>query len=108
MCDRLRHLIFSCYTLITGDTVSDLPLKLDGLTFEVFEITASADAVDTNADAFGTSFSDQQDRIFETLMSFQDVDDIASTNAPGASGHMLESAVHMIRAVFRIDTPMYQ
>ncbi|MBC7503087.1 MAG: hypothetical protein H7315_21710 [Herminiimonas sp.] len=88
--------------------MSDLPLKLDGLTFEVFEISASADTINASADAFGTSFSDQQDRIFETLMSFQDGDDIALASTPDTPAHMLESAVHMIRAVFRIDTPMYQ
>ena len=94
--------------LITGGTVSDLPLKLDGLTFEVFEISASADAQNAKTDAIGTSFSDQQDRIFETLMSFQVADEIGSPNVPDAPAHMLESAVHMIRAVFRINTPMYQ
>lgn len=89
--------------------MSDLPLKLDGLTFEVFEITASADASQTKTDAaFGNSFSDQQDRIFETLMSFQDTEESAPTGLPEAPAHMLESAVQMIRAVFRINTPMYQ
>ena len=89
--------------------MSDLPLKLDGLTFEVFEITASADAQQLKADAsVGTSFSDQQDRIFETLMSFEDAEEIMPASVPDSPAYMLDSAVQMIRAVFRINTPMYQ
>ena len=89
--------------------VSDLPLKLDGLTFEVFEISASADASQIKTDAaIGNSFSDQQDRIFETLMSFQEAEETAPAGLPEAPSFMLDSAVQMIRAVFRINTPMYQ
>lgn len=95
--------------------MSDLPLKLDALTFDVFEIVAGPDGQNAKPELFGASFSEQQDRIFETLMSFQDAEDAApaaSTDAMAdstdASAQMLKSAVHMIRAVFRISTPMYQ
>lgn len=88
--------------------MSDLALKLDGLAFEVFEISATADTQNAKSDVSGASFSEQQDRIFETLMSFQDAEDNASANLPDAPAQMLESAVHMIRAVFRINAPLYQ
>ncbi len=56
------------------DIMSELWREMEGVSFEVCEISASPETFYQQHNPFGMSFLEQQDVILRTLMSFQEND----------------------------------